>query len=73
MLRLICACCGEEVPALKQWWNRDTGYGCCWVCFRQIATDEDMECAIECYGKPGIHHTLDDYLQRQLEPLNNHD
>lgn len=68
-LRLTCACCGEPAPALKQWWNRDTGYGCCTRCFYDIALQEGMKYARECYGKPGVHHTLDPYFQRRLEGI----
>jgi len=56
--RLICACCGSVALALKHWWNRDKGYGCCPDCFVNAVEEDGMEAAIESYGKPGIHHTI---------------
>lgn len=30
---LSCCCCGSRpAPALRQWWNRDNGYGMCGNC-----------------------------------------
>lgn len=56
---LSCACCGQAAPALKQWWNRDTGYGACSECFNRMKEKEGLEQAIENYGQPGIHHSYD--------------
>jgi hypothetical protein len=57
-IQLICACCGEPAPALKQWWNRDTGYGCCTRCFEEIRAEHGEAYAVECYGRPGTHHSI---------------
>ena len=61
---LICACCGGNAPAYKQWFNQDTGYGVCARCFNEfIVPKEGPEEAIRCYGKPGIHHSLTKTVQ----------
>lgn len=57
---LTCNCCGGDAPALKQWYNRDTGYGMCGKCIANIRagkigsvmSEEEIR---ECYGVEGIH------------------
>ncbi len=56
---LTCACCGASAPG-RQWWNRDTGYGVCAKCFTWISGREGAEQAEQSYGKPGIHHSLNE-------------
>jgi hypothetical protein len=56
---LSCCCCGKAAPALKQWWNRDTGYGACPDCFNSMEKREGLEQAIENYGHKGIHHSIE--------------
>ena len=60
LLNLTCCCCGDEAPAFKQWWNRDTGYGLCGRCAHSIqhAQGTAAMAAAEftsCYGHPGVH------------------
>ncbi len=56
MLNLICACCGNTAPALKQWWNRDTGFGVCGRCVAwQLARGEKPETIKDHYGESGVH------------------
>ena len=40
MKTLACSCCGAYAPALKQWHNRDTGYGLCPKCANWLKTKE---------------------------------
>jgi len=60
MLNLRCACCGGSAPAEKQWYNRDTGFGCCAKCFMWSVEREGMNQSINYYGKPGVHVMLPD-------------
>lgn len=53
---LDCCCCGGDAPAYKQWWNRDTGYGCCPSCYDEAVEREGLDAAISHYGHAGIHH-----------------
>lgn len=55
---LQCAVCGGPAPARHQWYNRDTGYGCCPACFEAAVKKDGIEEAIHCYGAPGIHHSI---------------
>lgn len=57
MRNLECCCCGGSAPALKQWWNRDTGYGLCGKCAIYIKgrSDYDPNEFTQCYGEQGIH------------------
>ena len=55
ILHLRCSCCGGDAPALKQYFNRDTGYGLCEKCADRIISrghEPDFE---RTYGKRGIH------------------
>jgi hypothetical protein len=54
---LTCACCGEYTKG-RQWWNRDTGYGVCPSCYQDEVKRNGSIVAIDCYGKPGVHHSL---------------
>lgn len=66
-MNLICACCGGNAPSKKQWWNQDTGYGICARCFKNVIEHEfsvlhnaeAIDYALKCYGKPGLHHSLE--------------
>ena len=66
VMKLICACCGGEAPAKKQWFNQDKGYGICANCFRLnvkheikvLGQKDALQEMIRAYGKPGEHHTL---------------
>ena len=58
MLKLKCACCGIRTKALKQWWNRDKGYGVCEDCFEESVKHDGIDASISCYGHPGIHHSI---------------
>lgn len=66
-MNLICSSCLHYAPAKKQWWNQDTGYGICARCFQSVVAhetkvlgqDEGLAYAIQSYGKPGIHHSLE--------------
>lgn len=53
-----CACCGGEAPSLKQWFNQDTGYAVCPRCFCLVANKESWAQAVDYYGHPGVHHSL---------------
>lgn len=66
-LAFDCACCGGYAPAYAQWWNRDEGYGCCPKCFRESVAEEGMDRAVECYGKPGIHHSINETVTDGFE------
>lgn len=65
---LICACCGGEAPSRKQWFNQDTGYGICARCFTRdveheknvLGNTDALKCALKCYGRPGVHHSVDE-------------
>lgn len=59
-MKLICACCGGEALGKKQWHNQDTGYGVCPRCFALVVEREGREQAINHYGRPGVHHSLDE-------------
>lgn len=53
---LQCAVCGTIAPG-NQWWNRDTGFGCCFRCFLKQVQREGAAEAIKSYGVPTIHHS----------------
>lgn len=53
---LVCCCCGDRCRG-RQWWNRDTGFGVCVRCWQQNP-DERL------YGKPGVHHSIDEAGRR---------
>ena len=57
----VCACCGSDAPAMRQWMDRDAGYGCCSRCFRAAVAREGQEAAERCYGKAGVHHSIEKY------------
>lgn len=65
-MTLICACCGGQAPARKQWFNQDKGYGICARCFTRVVKHErtvlgnpEAEAsAIRSYGRAGEHHSL---------------
>lgn len=57
-MNLICCSCGNQAPARRQWWNRDTGYGICPSCFETWVKKLGIEEAIRCCGVPGIHHSI---------------
>jgi hypothetical protein len=57
-MRLICACCGSEARARKQWHNQDTGYGLCSRCALWIIGREGKDYVSSCYGKEGVHYFL---------------
>jgi len=54
---LVCACCGNGTRG-SQWWNRDTGYGCCERCFLDAVAKQGREEAERLYGLAGIHHSV---------------
>jgi len=60
ILKLRCACCGAPAPALKQWYNRDTGYGLCKKCANWITEKEGSEYVRDCYGEAGVHHSIEE-------------
>lgn len=49
--RMTCCCCGRFAGRFHQWWNRDTGYGCCRPCALKYPNDHTEECI----GREGIH------------------
>lgn len=57
---LDCCVCAMPAPALRQWSNRDIGYGVCSVCFAEAIEREGLERALELYGVPGVHHSVPD-------------
>ena len=59
VFHLHCACCGEDAPAFKQWFNQDTGYGLCSRCNGNITAKEGADYVRDCYGHAGVHHSLD--------------
>lgn len=65
--RLTCACCGAETKG-RQWWNRDTGYGVCPACYATEAARCGTDYAVQCYGQPGVHHSLPDGTTPTPEP-----
>lgn len=68
-MNLICAVCGGHAPSHKQWWNRDTGYGVCARCFTWVSEREGEAQARECYGVPGVHHSIDSKADREAASL----
>lgn len=56
---LCCAVCGCPSKG-RQWWNRDTGYGVCRKCYLEEVERNGEEYARQCYGYPGVHHSLGD-------------
>jgi len=61
-MTLECAFCGEPAPSKKQWWNRDTGYGCCPRCFQAMVAKDGLQYALFTCGRPGLHHSVDEPL-----------
>ena len=57
MKTLACSCCGAYAPAIKQWHNRDTGYGLCPKCANWLKTKEP-ETMESYYGVEGVHYFL---------------
>ena len=56
-MRLRCCCCGDTATALKQWFNRDRGFGLCGRCATQIQARKDYdptEFRLN-YGDEGVH------------------
>lgn len=51
LYRMTCCCCGGEAWAMKQWHNRDTGYGLCGSCASRLAS----KFMVNDYGHEGIH------------------
>ena len=70
---LSCACCSGEAKSIRQWWNRDAGYGVCPACFRKCVKKDGSKQAVLLYGVAGIHHSIEEPKPRQvtewLEPL----
>ena len=60
IITLTCACCGGEAPALKQWFNQDTGHGICAPCLERIRAKgkETEEQLRDWYGVAGVHHSV---------------
>jgi hypothetical protein len=54
---MTCATCGQPARG-KQWWNRDTGYGVCDSCVTEQLETCGKQYVVECYGKPGKHHSM---------------
>jgi hypothetical protein len=54
-IMLTCACCGGPAPALRQWYNRDTGYGCCGGCAAYVEQRYGPEEVARNYGQKGVH------------------
>jgi hypothetical protein len=56
-MRLTCCVCGAPAPAVKQWWNRDTGYGLCGKCAAWLQTRPDYHAEEfrSYYGDEGVH------------------
>lgn len=61
---LHCACCGSPAPSRKQWHNRDEGFGVCRKHFLDYARRHGLVEAIASYGKPGIHHSIEETPER---------
>lgn len=55
----ICAVCGRNAPSRRQWWNQDTGYSVCPRCFAAEVKRSGQTNAEWCYGKPGLHHSIE--------------
>ncbi len=56
---LICGCCGERAPALKQHWNQDTGYGLCPRCVPFILNNPRAGLEeLKGYGTPGYNFAI---------------
>ena len=54
MIYLSCSCCLGDAPALKQWWNRDAGYGLCGKCAARFHDEGGPEFE-RSYGLEGVH------------------
>lgn len=53
---LICGCCGERAPAVKQHWNQDSGFGLCPRCVPFILDNPRAgQDELKGYGKPGTN------------------
>ena len=59
-MKLICSSCTGEAPSKRQWFNQDTGYGICPRCFQLVLEKDGRPAAIDSYGRPGVHHSLDE-------------
>jgi hypothetical protein len=57
MMRLSCCVCGSLALAVKQWWNRDRGFGLCGDCAASLKRrpDYDAEEFRDYYGDEGVH------------------
>lgn len=64
-----CCICGSGTKG-KQWWNRDTGYGCCEQCIVEELARNSEELVTDYYGKPGVHHSTPPYPTQYRDGLN---
>jgi hypothetical protein len=51
---LVCCCCGVYTLG-RQWWNRDTGFGCCVDCWRKHYGSAEYDRGI---GERGKHFAI---------------
>jgi len=56
-MTLTCCVCGAGAKAVKQWWNRDRGYGLCGACAAWLKSRPDYNQAEfdSYYGVEGVH------------------
>lgn len=52
-----CALCGNYAGKYNQWWNRDNGFGICFVCVKNEKNKNTPEHLISLYGIKGIHYS----------------
>lgn len=72
IITLTCACCGGEAPALKQWYNQDTGLGLCSPCFTRIkAKGYSPDWLQDTYGVEGVHHSVNTEQDKLGQPRRN--
>lgn len=57
-MTLQCCCCGGNAPAVKQWFNRDHGYGICHRCFLEDSNKIGPALTQSYYGIAGVHHSI---------------
>lgn len=78
-MNLKCSCCGGNAPSKKQWFNQDSGYGVCPRCFLDSVKTDGRQTAIDNYGRPGIHHSVEetpnlfDLVLSTHTPFSNHE
>ena len=55
--RLRCCVCDGLALAVKQWWNRDKGFGLCGACARKLKAQRDYDAQEfeSYYGLEGVH------------------